>query len=341
MNICLVMGGDETGGLETHFADLAGGLAALAGPDEQVAAIAHERFADAFDDAVRFVPLDLTRGRRNPLLKWRLGRIVRDLAPDVVHAHGGKAAHLLAAVYPKARAVRPNARLVGTVHGLKKNLAAYRRFDAVIGVSAGVLAALDHPRKIVIHNGVAPAPSPVSAGELRRRFDIPSLRPVTLAVGRLVPVKGLTKLVEVWHEGLGQLLILGDGPQREALEALAVGKPVTLAGFQADARALMGGADLLAIASEREGFSYTMVEALHARLPVISTPVPGALDFLPASHIAPPDDLGVAIARCLRDLDGARERMRDTFDWAADALTVERMAKQTRDVYDGLRATPC
>ena len=334
MNICLVMGGDETGGLETHFADLANGLAALAGPDEQVAAIAHERFAGAFDDAVSFISLDLTRSRRNPLLKRRLGRIIRDLTPDVVHTHGGKAAHLLAAV-------RPEARLVGTVHGLKKNLAAYRRFDAVIGVSAGVLEALDHPRKTVIHNGVAPAPSSISAGELRRRFDIPSHRPVTLAVGRLVPVKGLTKLVEVWHEGLGQLLILGDGPQRGALEALATGKPVTLVGFQADARALMGGADLLTIASEREGFSYTMVEALHARLPVVSTPVPGALDFLPVSHIVPPDDLGVAIARCLRDLEAARERMRDTFDWAAEALTVERMAEQTRDVYDALRTTPC
>ena len=334
MNICLVMGGDETGGLETHFADLANGLATLAGPDEQVAAIAHERFAGAFDDAVRFVPLDLTRGRRNPLLKWRLGRLIRDLAPDVVHAHGGKAAHLLAAVRPKVR-------LVGTVHGLKKNLAAYRRFDAVIGVSAGVLASLHHPRKTVIHNGVAPAPSPSSAAELRRRFDIPSHRPVTLAVGRLAPVKGFTHLVRIWHEGLGQLLILGDGPERDKLQVLAAGKPVTLAGFQADARALMGGADLLAIASEREGFSYTMVEALRARLPVVSTPVPGALDFLPASHIAPPDELGVAIARCLRDPEGARERMRDTFDWAAEALTVERMARQTRDVYDALRTTPC
>ena len=334
MNICLVMGGDETGGLETHFADLAGGMAALAGPSEQVVAIAHERFAGAFDDAVSFIPLDLTRSRRSPLLKRRIGRIIRDLTPDVVHAHGGKAAHLLATVRPKAH-------LVGTVHGLKKNLAAYRRFDAVIGVSAGVLAALDHSCKTVIHNGVAPAPSPISAGELRRRFDIPSHHPVTLAVGRLVPVKGFTHLVRIWHEGLGQLLILGDGPQRGALEALAAGKPVTLAGFQADARALMGGADLLAIASEREGFSYTMVEALHARLPVVSTPVPGALDFLPVSHIVPPDDLGVAIARCLRDLEAARERMRDTFDWAAEALTVERMAEQTRDVYDALRTTPC
>ena len=178
MDVCLVVGGDETGGLETHFADLAGGLAALG---ERVAAIAHERFRPTLDDAVRFVPLDLSRGRRNPLLKRRLRRLVDDLAPNVVHAHGGKAAHLLAAV-------RCAAPLVGTVHGLKKNLAPYRRFDAVIGVSAGVVAALDHPRKTVIHNGVAPPPAPLSKAEARARFAIPPNQ--TLYVGRRTPSAG-------------------------------------------------------------------------------------------------------------------------------------------------------
>ena len=328
MNICLLLGGDETGGLETHFADLAGGLAALG---ERVAVIAHERYRSAFDAGVCFAPLDMTRGRRNPFLRHQLGRRIGDLAPDVVHAHGGKAAHLLAAV-------RPRARLVGTVHGLKKNLAPYRRFDAVIGVSAGVVAALDHPRKVVIHNGVASPPAPVSPPELRTRFAIPSNHTVTLAVGRLAPVKGIAQLVRLWHEGLGHLLILGDGPERKALEALAVGKPITFAGFRADVRALMGGADLLVIASEREGFSYTMAEALQARLPVVSTPVPGAVDVLPASHLASLGELAAAIARCLDDLDGARERLRSTFDWALEALTVERMARETREVYRGVLA---
>ena len=326
MDICLVVGGDEAGGLETHFADLAGGLAALG---ERVATIAHERFRPALDEAVRFVPLDLSRGRRNPLLKRRLRRLVEDLAPDVVHTHGGKAAHLLAAV-------RCAAPLVGTVHGVKKDLAPYRRFDAVIGVSAGVVAALDHPRKTVIHNGVAPPPAPLPKAEVRARFAIPPNRTLTLAVGRLAPVKGLAHLLRLWHDGLGHLLILGDGPERRRLEALAAGKPVTFAGFQADARALMGGADLLVVASEREGFSYALAEALQARLPVVSTPVPGAVDVLPASHLAPPSGLGTAIARCLGDLDGARQRLRATFDWAAQALTVERMARETRDVYRGL-----
>ena len=326
MKACLVMGGDETGGLETHFADLANGLAALG---VQVAAIAHERYRDAVDAAVYFESLDLTRSRRNPFLQRALRRRIGALAPDVVHAHGGKAAHLLGAA-------RPRGRLVGTVHGLKKDLSPYRRFDAVIGVSAGVVASLDHPRKAVIHNGVGPAPAPISGAALRARFAIPANQTVTLAVGRLAPVKGLDHLVRFWHEGLGHLLILGDGGERKALQALAIGKPVTLAGFQADVRALMGGADLLVVASDREGFSYAMVEALHARLPVVSTPVPGAMDALPPSHLAPRRELEAAIARCLGDLEGARGRLRSTFDWAAETLTVERMARDTRDLYRGL-----
>ena len=323
MRICQLMGGADDGGMETHFADLANGLSALG---DTVSAIGHPRYQAGLDAEVRFLPLDLARWRRSPLLRHRLRRLIREAAAEVVHAQGGKAAHLLAAV-------RPPARLVGTVHNVKRSLAAYAGFDAVIGVSDGVLAGLEHPRRVVIPNGVQAPPPPMPAACLRRRFGIPPGRPITVAVGRLVPAKGLPRLVRLWHDGLGQLLILGDGPQRQALAALAAGKPVTLAGFQRDARRLMAGADLMVFASEREGFSYAMAEALRARLPVVATPVPGAVDVLPAAHLALPEDLGEALGRCLADLPAARSRMAAAFDWAERTLTVERMVAATRDVY--------
>ena len=330
MRICQIMGGDEDGGLETHFAHLANALAALG---DDVSAIAHPRYRAQFDAGVRFHPLDLTRSRRNPLLRLRLRRLLRAIGPEIAHAQGGKAAHLL-------RAVRPPMRVVGTVHGVKRDLSAYARFDAVIGVSAGVLGTLAHPRKVVVHNGVGPPPPPVSASDLRQRFGIPEGRTVTVAVGRLVPVKGYRRLITLWHAGLGHLLILGDGPQRAELSALAKGKPVTLAGFQADARALMAAADLMVFASEREGFSYAMAEALRARLPIVATPVPGAAELLPEGHLAPPEALAATLARCLADIEGSRARMRELFDWAARALTVERMAAATRRVYADVLASP-
>ena len=327
MNICEVMAGDEEGGLETHFVDLANGLSGLG---DDVAVIAHERYGDRFSADVRFLPLDLTGGRRNPWLRRGLRKLIDSVAPEIVHAHAGKAAALVAAV-------APNARTVGTVHGQKKSLVAYRRFDAVIGVSKGVIDALDHPAKTVVYNGVHPAPDAVTAAELRRLFAIDSEAMVTLAAGRLVPVKGYDRLIQLWNDSLGHLVIAGDGPERARLETLAKGKRVTLAGFRSDVRSLMGAADLMVFASEREGLSYALAEALMARLPVVSTPVPGAEELLPASHLASLEELHKVIAANLADPSAARARMLGLFDWAAQALTVDRMVHSTRRVYRGCR----
>lgn len=324
MQICQVMAGDEEGGLETHFADLANGLGEMG---DSVAVIAHERYRDRFVPGIEFLSLDLTRSRRNPWLHHKLRRLIERLEPDVVHAHAGKAAALIARIDPPARTV-------GTVHGRKKDLSAYRRFDAVIGVSRGVLAGLDHPAKSVVYNGVRPAPPTLSGTELRRRFGIGAETPVTLAVGRLVPVKRYDHLIDLWDAGLGYLLIAGDGPERRRLETLAKGKPVTLAGHRPDVRSFMGAADLMVFSSEREGLSYALAEALLARLPVVSTPVPGAEELLPPSHLAPIGGLKGTIADNLADPVAARERMREVFDWATETLTVDRMVRSTRLVYE-------
>ena len=318
------MAGDEEGGLENHFVALGN---ALANGGDEVAVVAHERYRDRFQRRVCFHALDLARGRRNPLLRRALRHTLARCAPDLVHAHAGKAAALVSAS-------RPPCATVGTVHAVKKDLSAYRGFQSVIGVSAGVLDSLDHPRKHVIFNGVPPPPKPLAGSLMRERFGIDAAQSVTLAVGRLVPVKGYERLIALWDDTLGHLLVLGDGPQRRQLAGLAAGKPVTLAGFQADARAIMGAADLMVFASEREGFPYALAEALRARLPVVSTPVPGATDVLPASHLARAARLGATLAFCLADLAATQQRMRGVFDWAAQALTVERMAAETRRVYE-------
>ena len=326
MRICQIMAGDEEGGLETHFVDLANGLA---GSGDHVAVIAHGRYRDRFIPDIEYLPLDLTRGRRNPLLRRKLRRLIDLAEPDIVHAHAGKAAALVDAINPPVCTV-------GTIHGRKKDLSVYHGFDAVIGVSRGVLAGLDHPAKSVVYNGVQPAPEAATGADLRRLFGI-GAGPVAIAVGRLVPVKRYDRLVELWDAGLGHLLIAGDGPERRRLETLAKGKPVSLAGHREDIRSLMAGADLMVFASAREGLSYALAEALVARLPVVSTPVPGAEELLPPGHLADIGGLKRIIADNLSDPVAARKRLRDLFDWAAETLTVDRMVRSTRLVYESVR----
>ena len=328
MRISEIMAGDEEGGLETHFVDLANGLVELG---EDVTVIAHERYADRFVPTVRFRPLDLTRSRRDPFLRRSLRRLIKASKADVVHAHAGKAAALVAAVSSSIGSTRT----VGTVHGRKRDLSAYRRFDAVIGVSRGVLEDLDHPAKSVVYNGVSAPPQALDRGDLRDAFGIEPDAAICLAVGRLVPVKRYDHLIGLWDRDLGHLLIAGEGPERGLLEALAKDKPVTLTGFRADVRAMMGAADLMVFASEREGLSYALAEALRAGLPVVSTPVPGAEDLLPGSHLAEPDELKAAIAGSLADPIAARDSLAHVFDWANRTLTVEHMVRATREVYRG------
>ena len=99
---------------------------------------------------------------------------------DLVHAHAGKAAALMAAL-------RSPVPVVGTVHALKKDLSAYRRFAAVIGVSGGVLAACGHGRKTVIHNGVRRSPATIARDQLRRRFGIAADARVTSQASARTP----------------------------------------------------------------------------------------------------------------------------------------------------------
>ena len=159
-------------------------------------------------------------------------------------------------------------------------------------------------------------------------------------MGRLVAVKRYDRLIELWDHALGHLLIAGEGPERESLEALARDKPVTFTGFRADVRAMMGAVDLMVFASEREGMSYALAEALRTGLPVVSTPVPGAEDLLPPSNLAAPGELKAAIASALADPRGARKRMAHVFAWADRTLTVEHMVLATREVYRGETTRP-
>ncbi|MYE25208.1 MAG: glycosyltransferase [Gammaproteobacteria bacterium] len=325
MRICQVLAAAEDGGVENHVYALSN---ALAERGDDVALIAHLKHATSMRNNVAFHAVDLTRSRRNPLARRDLKRAIAAARPDVVHAHAGKAAALVAALALPCPTV-------GTVHGTKRDLSAYERFTQVIGVSQGVIEPLDHPAKAVVYHGVAAPDAGADACRtvIAQELGIDPSRPFSLAVGRLVPVKAFHRLIEFWHEDLGSLVIVGEGPERRRLQRLAAGRPVVMAGFRPDVRNLMQAADLLVISSTREAFHLGMAEALRERLPVVSTRVCGPEEILPPEQLADAGSLEATIRRSLLDLDATRGRMAPVFDWAERTLTVERMVEETRRVY--------
>lgn len=124
-----------------------------------------------------------------------------------------------------------------------------------------------------------PAPMPSAApGEL-----------TLVGVGKLIRGKGFDRMIRVLarlvRAGVSvRLLILGEGPQRRRLCALAkrlgVAERVSLLGYQSDPYALLAQCDLFVCASHSEGFSTAATEALLVGTPVCTVSVGGMRELL-------------------------------------------------------------
>lgn len=104
--------------------------------------------------------------------------------------------------------------------------------------------------------------------------------PYLIAVGRLSPQKGFDLLIRAYASA-GEvmagypLVIVGEGPEREALEQLAaelgVAESVVFAGFVENPQRLLAAASLFVLSSRFEGMGLVVLEALTHGVPVIAT----------------------------------------------------------------------
>ncbi|QXJ22677.1 glycosyltransferase [Actinomadura graeca] len=256
------------------------------------------------------------RGNRDLAALPRLVRLIRQGRFDVVHTHLYRAC-----VYGRVAArVAGTPRVIATEHSLGDGhlegrratrgvRALYRTTErlgnATVAVSPTVAARLRGwgvapGRIVVIPNGIDAAAfafDPGRRAETRRRLGIGPEEFVAGAVGRLVPTKRFDLLVEAVARldarpgpagqappGGVRLLLVGDGPERDALGRLArrlgVSGRVILAGGTDDVAGALSAMDVFAAPSVQETFGLGVLEALAAGLPVRYTTCP-ALDDLP------------------------------------------------------------
>ncbi|MGH7491211.1 MAG: glycosyltransferase [bacterium] len=168
-----------------------------------------------------------------------------------------------------------------------------RRFypwaDGIVAVSKGVaddLAAMTgfgRERITVIYN-------PIVTPELQAHAQaagphpwfMSSQPPVVLAAGRLRPQKDFATLIQAFAQvrrnQFARLMILGEGPERPALEALVrqlgLEQDVSLLGFVANPYPYMTRASLFVLSSKWEGLPGVLIEAMYCGVPLVSTNCP-------------------------------------------------------------------
>jgi len=180
--------------------------------------------------------------------------------------------------------------------------------DDLIGKFAKLLVRTIYPRAtriIAVTRGVAQdLRSAFSVPEeklvvIANPIDIPSIQaesweetiidlhePYVLAMGRLVKIKNFALLIDAFaRSGLhGKLVILGEGPEREALirqaADLDLGERVLMPGFAKNPFALLRRADVFVLSSSAEGFPNSLLEAMAVGIPVISTDCGGPSEIL-------------------------------------------------------------
>jgi glycosyltransferase involved in cell wall biosynthesis len=296
------------------------------------------------------VPTVRIRSARDfdPMLLVRLARTLR---ADIVHTHlvhadvyGGVAARLRRAQLVSTKHNDDPFR-IGSFRFVERGLA--RLADRIVTITESLRrftveqVGVPADKVETIHYGLDDLPQPW--GE-NAPDAVPARARVLLAVSRLTRQKGIDVAVRAVRSLPDDtvLVVLGEGPEREALERLTrelgVEGRVFLLGRVPDVAAWLRRASVLAHPARWEGFGLGVLEAMLAGLPVVAANVSSLPELVvdgTTGFLVGPDDpsaLALGVARALEQPQlGEAGRQR-----ALREFSVARMADLTVSLYESL-----
>ena len=310
------------------------------------------------------VPL-APRGEVDLPAAWRMSRLIRDLQPDVVHAHDphgvAVAATALSMASPPRRPALVAARRVDFhIRANSFSRWKYRQVDRFITASEAIRAMLIEDgvpadRATTVHEGIdVDRVAAIEPLNVREEYWFPPHSLVVGNIAALVPHKGQKHLIEaaaivVREVPEARFLILGEGELRPTLEHqvkhLHLSQHVVFAGFRADVLAVLKGLDLFVLSSVTEGLGTSLLDAMAAGRPIVATQAGGIPEVVVDGEtgvLVPPRDgeaLAAAILGMLRD-EGRRRRMADAgLARVRTRFSVDRMVEQTLAVYAAVAGT--
>lgn len=283
---------------------------------------------------------------------------------ELLHSHGYKG-NILLGIMPRWLRRLP---LLATIHGYTStggltkmrfnewvDRVVFPRLDQVVLVSEKMRShpKLNHGMQSnfrVIQNGISPLDSAGEAPtdpQYRQVVDFCKHGFIIGAIGRLSHEKAFDQLIEAFgiiaqQSKETRLLILGEGRMREELEAkirnLALEERILMPGYVKDAAHFMKNFDIFVLSSITEGLPVTLLEAMQAGVPVVSTKAGGIVNVvthgktgLLVEHSDPP-----ALAEAMRHLyhdspqrqmlaENAKQKVHETYSSHRMALDYQEL----------------
>jgi glycosyltransferase involved in cell wall biosynthesis len=327
--------GHQAAGHEVH-------VAAIVSPDEQD----HPFLSALHGSGAKMHPVFL-RDRAYWGDWLEAARLCREIDPHVVHSHSVRTDVIAARA-----AARQGRATITTVHGASLQggksslyewlqLRSYRRFDAVVSVSADLHRRLagEGPagrRARLIPNAWPDWGRALPRTEARQALGLPVEGFVVGWAARMIPVKGgdvFLEAIDRLEKFDGQIAIVGDGPSREALEqqasTLRRRDQIHFLGGREGAGRLFSAFDLFVMSSRSEGMPIAIFEAASSGVPIVSTDVGGIPEMLLDGEalLVASEDAG-ALARAIEaswsDPEHSKERARRASEGVRERFSRER-----------------
>jgi len=302
---------------------------------------------------------------------WCTYRVIRRLRPQIVHTHHAKAG----TVGRIAAALSEVPIILHTYHGISLrdyfgpiSNRIFLSLEQICGRASSALIAIGpNDREELVELRVAAADKFVTIPlglPLQRFADIGQLRGpmrdelrvtedqrLVVLIGRMVPIKNASAFIDMAASVLRvrpdvRFLLVGDGPLRAELEAqaenLGIRESVRFYGVTREVQKVYAAADLVVLSSKREGMPVTIMEALAAGVPVVTTRVGNVTNMVidgVTGRLVPPNDttaLTQAVLAALNDREGSLEMARAGQRRVLQYFSLEVLADRIHALYTAL-----
>jgi L-malate glycosyltransferase len=320
-----------------------------------------ERAAEGLD-LIELAP----RGEMDLGAAWRMSRVLKQLKPDIVHAHDPHAVAMSAlalsmSTMPSKPPLVASRRVDFHIRGNTLSRWKYRQVDCFICASDAIRKMLvadgiPQERTVTVHEGidvgrVGAAPPAM----LHQEFWLPHEAPIVGNVAALVPHKGQRYLIDAAALVVRQVpdarfVIAGDGELRLQLEKQVkdhrLEKHVFLAGFRPDVLSLHKAFDIFVMSSVTEGLGTSLLDAMACGKPIVATTaggIPEVVEHGVSGFLVPPRDperLAQALVTLLKDAEKRQALGSAALARVRERFSAERMVQETLRVYQRVGQRP-